>query len=135
MSSSGARTFASLPGFPGDPGTATYVASSQRQAAAANVQAAATLTAVPGKTNYITSVIFSIGIAAAAVELACQIQQVIGGPYYVTLVGTTGLPSVVTIDLLAPWPATGPNVGVDALIPASGATGPSIAVTVTGFYA
>jgi hypothetical protein len=133
MSSSGAKLNGTLPGVPGVPGSAAIVNSATKQVAAANVAAAVTLPGAVGKTTYLTTLIMCVGIAAAAVELAASVTGIITNQWPITLVGTTGSPCLFFITLDTPLPASAPNTAIVCTIPASGAAGPSIAVSALGF--
>jgi hypothetical protein len=117
-----------------DQGIGTPVTASANQAASANAAAVATLGAVAAKTNYLTALILTAGVAAANVNLACTITGLITGTWTLILPAGTAEGGVIDVSFVAPIPASAANTAIVATIPASGATGPPIAVVVAGYY-
>jgi hypothetical protein len=114
-------------------GDVTPQVSQGHQAAAANAAAVATLPGTAGKTTYLTGLIIVCGIAAAGAALAVTIAGVLGGTWTFDIESTTTSSAILSKDFGQPVPASAVNTSIVGTIPASGAAGPAIGITLVGY--
>ena len=103
---------------------------------ATNAQAQATLAAVVGKTNYITSLTITGGGSTAGAAVLASLAGLKGGTTYYAVVAPVGArvpfpPVVIYFD--PPHPANAVNTAITATLPALGAGGLAASVSITGF--
>lgn len=119
--------------FPLALASSTDVSSSATGAAAA---IAATLPAVPGRTNYITGFEVTGSGATAGSVINVTVTGVVGGPLNFVLSIVAGVLLSITplvIPFSRPLPATGPNVAIAVNVPSFGAGNTNAAVSASGY--
>jgi hypothetical protein len=97
---------------------------------------AATLPAVPGKTNYITGFEVTGAGATLGSVINVTVTGVVGGPLNFVLPVIAGALLAITPLVIAfarPIPATGPNVAIAVNVPSFGGGNTNAAASVHGF--
>jgi hypothetical protein len=104
------------------------------EAAGANTLCQAVTGSAVGKYTYISSIILSIGPAAAAGSVLATINSLYNVTVDVVLSWSTVQGMVVPLLFPSPLPAATINDGPYVDIPATGVSGPACAIIITGFF-
>ena len=102
----------------------------------ANVNAVATLAAVAGKANYLSTVRMTAAGATAGSVVVATITGVLGGPLsyvFSTPAGATVGASPLVLNFDPPLQSTGPNTAIVCTLPALGAGNTNAVVSISGF--
>lgn len=102
----------------------------------ANANAVATLAAVPGDVNYLSTAEFTAAGATAGAVVVATITGVLGGPLSYVFTAPTGA-TVGAEPLILQWDpplqSTAPNTDIVVTLPALGAGNTNAAVSISGF--